>query len=162
MRKVVYALLILLIVVLVGSIVRSNAWLFTQGRSTAPVKGTAISTSASAGSSSNPTSASAAPSASEPSASTSAPKVSETIDPAFKEAMDSYETLMNGYVDFMVRYKSSKNAAAMLSDYGKFMQDYSTAMSKLKAIDEDRLNSAERAYYLEVTGRVTQRMAEVM
>jgi hypothetical protein len=162
MRKVVCVVLALFIVVVVGSVVRSYGAYLAPSPSASSARSATTSTTAPKGTTSTSTGSGSSSSSSVPGASTSAPTDDETIDPTFKEAMDSYEQLMNGYVDFMVKYKSSGNTASMLSEYGKFMQDYSKAMSKLRAIDENKLNSTERAYYLEVTGRVTQKMAEVM
>lgn len=91
----------------------------------------------------------------------SASSVSGGVTPSFKETMDSYEDFMNQYVDFMKKYKEAGNDAAMLADYGKMMTSYADWVSKIDDIDEDALSASDCAYYLEVQGRVTQKLAEI-
>ncbi|MBQ9060135.1 MAG: zinc ribbon domain-containing protein [Firmicutes bacterium] len=79
----------------------------------------------------------------------------------FKETMDDYEEFMNDYVDFMKKYENSDDTASMLVDYGKMMAKYSEFTEKIDAIDEDELSSSDYAYYMEVTGRVNQKLAEL-
>ena len=49
---------------------------------------------------------------------------SDGISPEFKEAMDSYESFMNDYVDFMKKYKENADPIAMMEDYNAYMQKY--------------------------------------
>lgn len=79
----------------------------------------------------------------------------------FKATMDGYEQFMNSYVEFMKKYQSSDDTASMLVDYGKMMTQYAEWSSKYDAIDESALSPADDAYYLEVQGRVLQKLAEV-
>ena len=83
------------------------------------------------------------------------------VDPNFKATMDSYEQFFDQYVDFMKKYKDSNYSADMLVDYTKMMQQYSDTMTKMDSIDQSTLSSADDAYYLEVLGRVTQKLASV-
>lgn len=85
------------------------------------------------------------------------------VDPTVKEALDSYESMMNSYCDFMERYQnaSQTDALAMLGDYTSMLTQYTDAMSALSEIDEGSLDGDDLAYYLEVTGRVTKRLLEV-
>lgn len=85
------------------------------------------------------------------------------VDPTVKEALDSYESMMNSYCDFMERYQnaSQTDALAMLGDYTSMLTQYTDAMSALSEIDEGSLGGDDLAYYLEVTGRVTKRLLEV-
>lgn len=83
------------------------------------------------------------------------------IRPDFKEAMDSYEALMNEYADFMEAYAQSDNVAGMMVEYAEYMGKYAEAVEKLNAIDTEELSVAELAYYTEVTARVLERLAEV-
>lgn len=75
--------------------------------------------------------------------------------------MDGYEQFMNEYVEFMKKYKSSDNAAAMLADYSKMMASYAEWTAKYEAIDNDSLTAADSAYYLEVQARVLQKLSEI-
>lgn len=82
-------------------------------------------------------------------------------DADFKTAMDSYESLMNEYADFMEKYNAGGRPASMVADYAKIMVKYNDAMKKLDAIDENSLTPEEQQYYIEVQTRVNQRLASV-
>jgi len=88
-------------------------------------------------------------------------KSSDEVTPDFKETMDDYEAFMNDYVDFMKKYENSDDTASMLVDYGKMMTKYAEFSEKIDAIDEDELSDADYAYYMKVTGRVTEKLAEL-
>lgn len=81
--------------------------------------------------------------------------------PEFKEAMDSYEDFMNDYCDFMKKYNQAPTDLSLLADYTSYMSKYAETMKKIEAIDESELSDAELNYYLEVTGRVTEKLVEV-
>ncbi len=86
------------------------------------------------------------------------------VSPDFKETMDSYEEFFNEYVDFMKKYTeegSSANAFSMLADYSEFMTKYADMMTKMSEIDTNNLSPADSAYYLEVTARIYQKLAEL-
>lgn len=83
--------------------------------------------------------------------------------PEFKKTMDSYETFFDEYVAFMRKYtENTANALTMLDDYTKFMTQYADAMEKMEALGEEDLNDAELKYYLEVTGRINQKLLSVV
>jgi hypothetical protein len=88
---------------------------------------------------------------------------SSLVDPDFKAMMDSYEEFMNKYCDFMTKYEDADSAsqAAMLADYTDLMNQYNDWATKMDSVDEGTLSAADDAYYLEVMGRVNQRLAEV-
>lgn len=79
----------------------------------------------------------------------------------FKASMDGYEQFFDQYVEFMKKYKDSGDSISMLADYTKMMQQYTDTMNKLNAIDQNSLSAADEAYYLEVMGRITQKLASV-
>ena len=86
------------------------------------------------------------------------------VSPDFKETMDSYEEFFNEYIDFMKKYTdegSSANAFSMLADYSEFMTKYADMMTKMSEIDTSNLSPADSAYYLEVTARIYQKLAEL-
>lgn len=99
------------------------------------------------------------PTTSEP---TSTPSIvnPNLLRPEVKEALDSYEALMNEYFDFMKKYNNATDKSSMIMGYLEVLQKYSDAMDKLNAIDDLELTTAENAYYLEVTTRVLARMSE--
>ncbi|MBQ0098031.1 MAG: zinc ribbon domain-containing protein [Oscillospiraceae bacterium] len=84
---------------------------------------------------------------------------SQSVTVSFKEMLDEYEAFMNEYCDFMEKYKNSGNAAELLNDYLDFMNRYTEFTKKINDVDEDSLSEADLAYYLEVTQRVTKRLA---
>lgn len=88
---------------------------------------------------------------------------SEEVDPDFKATMDSYETTINNYCDFMEKYNNAgpEDTAAMLADYTSYLQQYTETIDALNSIDEDFLSAADLAYYIEVNGRISQRLLEV-
>lgn len=79
------------------------------------------------------------------------------ISPEVKKFLEDYETYMNEYCDFMENYDSTD-----LSQLSK----YTSMMSKAAELAKDSenmkgtLNDEELMYYLEVTSRVTARVAE--
>lgn len=78
-----------------------------------------------------------------------------------KEALDSYEALMNEYCDFMEKYSANPDDISLLMELSDYLAKYTDAMDKLSAIDDIELNDEETKYYLEVTNRVSARLIEV-
>lgn len=104
-------------------------------------------------------------SSSEPPASSASSQVAPAsggVTPSFKEAMDEYESFINGYCDFMRKYIDSGYSANMMNDYLKWMNQYSSVMAKIEAIDSNNLSGADSAYYIEVVGRANQRLASIL
>ena len=79
----------------------------------------------------------------------------------FKEAMDSYESFMNEYCDFMKKYNANPSDTSLLADYATYMGEYATFVKEFEEWDSEEMNDTELAYYLEVQSRVTARLAEV-
>lgn len=88
---------------------------------------------------------------------------SEEVDPDFKATMDSYETTINNYCNFMEKYNNAgpEDTAAMLADYTSYLQQYTETIDGLNSIDQDSLSVADLAYYTEINGRISQRLLEV-
>lgn len=84
-----------------------------------------------------------------------------TIRPEFKEAVDSYETFMNEYVEFMKKYQESDDILGMLTDYANYMAKYAEMVEKMNKIGDEEMTIAESAYYLEVMARVQKKLAEL-
>jgi len=83
------------------------------------------------------------------------------VTPSFKETMDSYEQFFDEYVEFMQTYQGSDDVAGMLSDYSDMLARYTETMKSLDAIDTSSLSAADYAYYIEVTGRISQKLLTV-
>lgn len=82
--------------------------------------------------------------------------------PDFKSAMDSYETFMGEYCDFMAKYNESDGSdLSLLSDYASFLSQYAEMAESFEAWDSEDLTDAETAYYLEVQTRVSQKLLKV-
>lgn len=86
---------------------------------------------------------------------------STDIRPEIKESIDSYESFMNEYCDFMEKYDESDDVVSMLKDYTSYMAKYADFTKKFDELDDSDLNDAELAYYLEVQNRVNQRLLSV-
>ena len=82
------------------------------------------------------------------------------IRPEIKEFLDAYEACMNEYADFMKKYMSADpmSMIGMMGDYYSILERYTEFVDKIDALDESELTGAELAYYLEVTGRVSQKL----
>lgn len=62
---------------------------------------------------------------------------------------------MNQYVDFMKKYqKSGGTDLSLLSDYATYMSKYSEMCDNYDKWDEEDMNNAELAYYIDVQSRV--------
>lgn len=85
------------------------------------------------------------------------------IRPEVKEFLDSYEAFMFEYADFIEKYTSAgpENIMGIMGDYTEMLKRYAEFSEKIDEFDTDDLNSAELAYYLDVTNRVQQRLLSV-
>lgn len=83
------------------------------------------------------------------------------LRPEFQEAMDSYETFMEEYCAFMEKYSESDGGApSLLADYASFLSRYAEMTDAFAQWEEEEMNDAELAYYLEVQTRVSQKLLE--
>ena len=80
----------------------------------------------------------------------------------FKDAMDAYEAFMDEYVAFMKEYKKDPGNLSLLGDYAKFMAEYAEFVDDFEAWDNEEMNDAELAYYIEVQTRVNKKLIEVL
>lgn len=88
-------------------------------------------------------------------------KAKSGVSADFKKTMDEYESFMNDYVAFMKKYKKSDNSLELLDDYTDMMSKYTDFAKEIEDIDEDSLSTDDYAYYVEVTGRVAKKLAEI-
>ena len=95
---------------------------------------------------------------SEPDRSSEAEGNANVLDPDFKAAMDSYEAFMDEYVAFMKKYAESDGSdPGIFTDYA----DYATFCADFEQWENEDLNAAETAYYLEVQARVAEKLLTV-
>lgn len=92
---------------------------------------------------------------------TEAAKDTNSIDPDFKAAMDSYEKFFDEYVAIMKKYKENPMDMSILADYGKYMGQYAEMMQNFEKWENEDLNAAETAYYVDVQARITKKLLEV-
>jgi len=85
----------------------------------------------------------------------------DSLSADFKSAMDSYEKVMNEYVDFMKKYLENPSDLTLLAAYMEYMSKYTEAMEDFEEWEETELNEAELAYYIEVQTRINQKLLEV-
>lgn len=81
--------------------------------------------------------------------------------PEFKEAMDSYETFMTDYVDFMKKFEEDPSDLSVLADYADYMKKYAEFVEDFEAWDDEEMNNTEMAYYIDVQARVSKKLLEV-
>lgn len=86
---------------------------------------------------------------------------SNSIDPDFKAAMDSYEEFFDEYVAIMKKYQKNPTDLSLLTDYAKYMGQYTDMMQKFEKWESEDLNAAELAYYVDVQARITKKLLEV-
>ncbi len=86
---------------------------------------------------------------------------SNGIRPEVKDALDSYEALMNEYCTFMEKYNASPNDMTLLLEYTEYLSKYTDAMDKLNKLDNTEFNDEELKYYIKITNRVNERLLDV-
>ncbi len=79
----------------------------------------------------------------------------------FKAAMDGYEKFMDEYVAFMKKYKANSSDLGLLTDYADYMTNYADFVEDFEAWEDEEMNAAEAAYYIEVQSRVSKKLLEV-
>lgn len=61
----------------------------------------------------------------------------------------------------MKKYEKATDTTSMLTDYADYMEKYADYMEKLDVVDEKELSTADAAYYVKVSARITKRLAKV-
>lgn len=84
------------------------------------------------------------------------------IRPEFKEAMDSYEAFFDEYVEYMQLYQSDPTNLELLTGLSDMLSRESEMIEQFDAWENEDLNAAEMAYYLEVQSRIYQKLATVV
>lgn len=79
----------------------------------------------------------------------------------FKAVMDEYEKFIDKYVKFMKKYEEEDRPLSMLSEYTELMTQYTEFAETMAAYNGDNLSAADYAYYIEVMGRVSQKLLEL-
>ena len=79
----------------------------------------------------------------------------------FKAAMDEYEAFIDEYITFIKKYEEEGRPLSMLSEYTELMTQYTEFAETMAAYNGDNLSAADYAYYIEVMGRVSQKLLEL-
>ena len=79
----------------------------------------------------------------------------------FKVAMDSYEEFMGEYVDFMKKYEENPDDLSLLVAYADYMKDYTEFVEDFEKWEDEEMNAAETAYYIDVQARVNKKLLEI-
>ncbi|HCI63513.1 MAG TPA: hypothetical protein DFH97_00365 [Clostridiales bacterium] len=85
-----------------------------------------------------------------------------TIRPEFQAAMDAYEEFYDEYCDLMAQYTKNPTDFSLLAKYGNMLSKMTEIDEAFKKWDDADMSTAEAAYYLEVNGRVLQKLAKIM
>ena len=88
-------------------------------------------------------------------------KEPEEVSADFKAAMDKYEAFIDEYVTFIKKYEEEGRPLSMLSEYTELMTQYPEFAETMAAYNGDNLSAADYAYYIEVMGRVSQKLLEL-
>lgn len=88
-------------------------------------------------------------------------KEPEEVSADFKAAMDKYEAFIDEYVTFIKKYEEEGRPLSMLSEYTELLTQYTEFAETMAAYNGDNLPAADYAYYIEVMGRVSQKLLEL-
>lgn len=96
--------------------------------------------------------------------STAIPEIDDNfIDQEFKEMMDEYEAFFDEYVEYINKLNNadSMDALGLMAEYADYLEQYTSVMEKMEAINEKELTTAEALYYAEVSARIYQKLARI-
>ncbi len=86
---------------------------------------------------------------------------STEISTEFKDSMDGYEKFFDEYISIVKKYKDNPTDISILSDYSNYISQYTEIMADFEAWEDEELTTAELAYYIEVQGRIAQKLLEI-
>ena len=83
------------------------------------------------------------------------------LSPDFKKTMDDYEAWFDHYCEVMKKYQDNPSDMELLSEMSDLMVEETTMLEQMENMDESEMNTAELAYYIEVTARIEKKLLEV-
>ena len=83
------------------------------------------------------------------------------LSPEFKKTMDDYEAWFDHYCEVMKKYEENPSDLELLSEMSELLAEESTMLDQMENMDQNDMNTAELAYYLEVTARIEKKLLEV-
>lgn len=86
---------------------------------------------------------------------------SGVLSPEFKKTMDDYEAWFDHYCEVMKKYEENPSDLELLSEMTDLLTEETEMLEQMENMDESEMNSAELAYYIEVTARIEKKLLEV-
>ena len=86
---------------------------------------------------------------------------SALLSPEFKKTMDDYEAWFDHYCEVMKKYEEDSSNLELLSEMTDLLSEVTTMLEQMENMDQSEMNTAELAYYLEVTARIEKKLLEV-
>jgi hypothetical protein len=86
---------------------------------------------------------------------------SGVLSPEFKKTMDDYEAWFDHYCEVMKKYQDNPSDLELLSEMTDLLTEETEMLEQMENMDESEMNSAELAYYIEVTARIEKKLLEV-
>lgn len=83
------------------------------------------------------------------------------LSPEFKKTMDDYEAWFDHYCEVMKKYQDNPSDLELMSEVTDLLSEETTMLEQMEDMDESEMNSAELAYYIEVTARIEKKLLEV-
>ena len=83
------------------------------------------------------------------------------LSPEFKKTMDDYEAWFDHYCEVMKKYEENPSDLELLSEMSELLAEETTMLDQMENMDQEDMNTAELAYYLEVTARIEKKLLEV-
>lgn len=87
---------------------------------------------------------------------------STEVTPELKAFLNEYEAFFDEYIEFMKKYNSSGDTVSLMSDYLQMLEKYTSFTEAAEKYDSEEMNDADRAYYIEVTTRVSKKLLETV
>lgn len=82
------------------------------------------------------------------------------LSPEFKQTMDDYEAWFDHYCDVMKRYQEDSSDLELLTEMTDLLTEETEMLEEMENMDQSEMNTAELAYYLEVTARIEKKLLE--
>ena len=86
---------------------------------------------------------------------------SALLSPEFKKTMDDYEAWFDHYCEVMKKYEENPSDLELLSEMTDLLSEETVMLEEMENMDQSEMNSAELAYYIEVTARIEKKLLEV-
>lgn len=87
---------------------------------------------------------------------------SSEVTPELKAFLDEYEAFFDEYIEFMKKYNNSDDSLSLMADYLQILEKYTSFTEAVEKYDSDEMSDADRAYYIEVTTRVSKKLLEAV